>query len=99
MEKFKFNGYIFDIIESFVSNDIEGDNEFEVKKTNKIIKKEVYPIFPIHIGGKFRWFKKCIIVYRLYILRKQYFNDEWTYRKYWGKWKYEWLSEEIIDMI
>lgn len=95
MEKFELNELTYDIIES---SNIEDHHDFEIKKTSRTIKKKIFPIFPLLINGKFRWFKKCIVVYRLYITRRLEFDDGWSYAHYWSKWKREWQSEKIINI-
>ena len=97
MEKFEYNGYEYNIVESFEATDVEGHNEYEVKKTSKSLIKTIFPILPIWQNGKFRWFKKCKVRYRLYFSRKEQFDDGWSYQHYWGKWKKEFRLETIIN--
>lgn len=97
MEKFEFNKYNYNIIESFDSEDIEGHHTFEVKKTSKTIVKTIFPILPIWKNGKFRWFKKSKVRFRLYFYRKEEFDDGYSYQHYWSKWKKDFRLETIIN--
>ena len=96
MEKFEFNGYEYEIVNSFESQDIEGHYDFEVKKTSKTLVKNIFPILPIWKNGKFRWFKKSKVRYRLYFSRKLDFDGGYSYQNYWSKWRGEFRLETII---
>lgn len=97
MEKFEYNGVEFNIKDSFNASDHEGHYDYEVKETDRTIVKTMFTIFPLWIGKKFRWFKKCRVRYRLYLSRRKEFDDGWTYSYYWTKWKHEFRMEEILD--
>ncbi|MFW5847894.1 MAG: hypothetical protein ACOCVF_03160 [bacterium] len=97
MEKFEYKGYKYDILDTFNTTNVEGYTEFEVKRTSKSFVKDIFPIFPIIIGGKFRWLKKCKVKYRLYFSRKQSFDDGWSYSFYWTPWIHEIRIEKIVD--
>ena len=97
MDKFKYKKTNFNIINSFNCNDHEGFNHYDIKVTDKTIIKTLFPIYPIWIGKKFRWFKKCKVRFRLYFVRKQKFDDGLSYYHYWSKWKHEFRMIEIIN--
>lgn len=91
------DGIIYDIIDEFKAEDIEGHLEYEVLKTSKTIEKEIFPIFPIWDDKKhFRWLKKTKVRYRIFVSRILEFDDGWSYRFYWGEWKVEERIEEIL---
>lgn len=93
MEKFELDGYTYDIIETFETTDHEGHNDYEVKKTSKTVLSYIYPLI---IHGKFRWFKKTQVRSRLYLSRKKDFDDGWSYKYFWTKWKKELRIEQVI---
>lgn len=97
MEKFEYKGTEFNIVESFGTSDIEDHHKYQVKKTDRTIIKTIVPIFPLWVGNKIRWFKKTRVRYRLFISRRQDFDDGWSYQNYWTPWKHEFRVEKILN--
>lgn len=97
MKKFKYNGYEYDVINIFEATDMEEITEYEVIETSKTILREKYAIFPYYVNGKFAWFKKVKLRYKLFFSRKVEFDDGWSYLNYWTKWKPNWKIVNIIN--
>jgi len=82
------------IIETFTTSDIEGFNNYYVRKTNITREREMFAFFPIIKKGKFRWLKTITVLERLFIVDRSsevgdYCND---YEN-----KEEYKIEEILN--
>lgn len=97
MEIFKYKKSEFNILDSYDTQGHETWQFYEVKKSDVTIVKTIFPIFPIWVKKKFRWFKKCKVRYRLYFTRSKQFDDGWSYREYWTDWVHKFKLQEIID--
>jgi len=97
MEKFKHNNTEYEILDSYNTNGTENYQNIQVKKTTVTIVKTIFTFFPIFKHGKFSWFKKSKIRFRLFFIRTKEFDDGLTYQFYWDKWKSDFVIEEIID--
>jgi len=97
MKKFDYNGTKFKVLDSYDTEGHETWQMGEAVKSDRTIVKTIFPILPIWIKGKFKWFKKCKVRYRLYFTRTKQFDDGWTYAEYWTPWKHRFEIEEIID--
>ena len=97
IKKVTYRDIEYEIIDNFTASDIEGHHDYQVLETSRTIVKTIFPIIPLWIGNKFRWFKSCKVRYRLYISRRKDFDDGWSYKYYWKSWKHEFRPEKILS--
>ena len=95
MKKFKLKGEEFDIIEKYETTHHEGYHKYEVIKTNSTRQRRLFAFF-LWIGKKIRILQNVLVEERLYISRKEDFDDGLTYQTYWLDWEKSWSKEKIL---
>jgi hypothetical protein len=96
--KFEFEGDVYNIVDE-ISNTSMCEEQYEVewKVTDQKRDTVKFIWWPIYKDKKFRWLRDTKIRQQLEFVRRQHFDDGWTYQNYWGSWEENWDLIEILD--
>jgi hypothetical protein len=83
---------------------IQITSDWEMIVTNTFRTRRVFCVLPFIIvnglDGDFhwtgKWFKFVTIKEQKVKNRYLKFDDGWSYRKYWGKWKTSWILTKVL---
>jgi hypothetical protein len=79
--------------------------EYQIKKLSKYRKRNKFSLFPFIVVNGFdsdfiwtgKWFKKIKITEQKIKERYLDFDDGWSYKYFWTKWKTKWKFLKIED--
>lgn len=100
MEKFKIGNQTYNIIETIESDGLDTTDHrpYQIKRTNCVSRRTIFPIVPVIIFGQLCWFKHYEVVSRLQYKRVVKFDDGLSFENPWLKWKRSWIDERITKL-